>query len=84
MDEMQTQNQNPSQCKLVLDYIRDFGSITTFDAFIDLGITRLSGRIYNLRKMGYNITDRTEAVKNRRGSTCYVKRYFLDEQGGAQ
>ena len=31
-----------SQKDMVLDYIREFGSITPIDAFRDLGITRLS------------------------------------------
>lgn len=31
-----------SQKKMVLDYIREFGSITPPDAFKDLGVTRLA------------------------------------------
>lgn len=79
MDEQQNQNQNLSQSKLVLEYIREHGSITTLDAFIDLGITRLSARIFELRKKGYVIVDRSEKVKNRRGKECTVSRYFLQE-----
>lgn len=37
-----------NQCDKIIRYIKDFGSITTMQAFQDLGITRLSGRIYGL------------------------------------
>jgi|TARA_R100000655_G_scaffold48668_1_gene86117 hypothetical protein len=38
-----------------LDYLNQFGSITTLDAFRDLGNTRLSSTIFLLRKKGYKI-----------------------------
>ena len=38
-----------------LDYLDKFGSITTLDAFRDLGNSRLSSTIFLLRKKGYNI-----------------------------
>lgn len=39
-----------TQCEMILKYLEDFGSITTYESFIDLGITRLSSRIYDLKK----------------------------------
>lgn len=44
-----------SQKKMVLDYIREFGSITPLDAFRDLGITRLSAIVFRLREEGHDI-----------------------------
>ena len=41
----------------VLQYMQDFGSITTWDAFTDLGITRLSAKIFNLRAKLIDIDD---------------------------
>ena len=38
-----------------LDYLHEFGSITTLDAFRDLGNTRLSSTIFLLRKKGHKI-----------------------------
>lgn len=38
-----------TQKDMVLDYIRDFGSITPMDAFRDLGITRLAAVVCRLR-----------------------------------
>lgn len=34
----------------VFKYMNDFGSITSLQAFLDLGETRLSARIYELKK----------------------------------
>jgi hypothetical protein len=36
---------------------------------------RLASRISDLRRDGYDIVSKTEAVKNRFEETCYVKRY---------
>ena len=62
----------------VLNYILEFGSITTRDAFIDLGCTRLSEYIRQLR-LDYNVEDTTETGINRYGEKTYYKRYFIKE-----
>ena len=63
------------QTDRVLAYIRQFGSITQYEAMMDLGVMRLASRISDLKKQGYVITGKMEAVKNRYGEKCYVKRY---------
>ena len=63
------------QTDRVISYIREFGSITQLEALRDLGVMRLASRISDLRKQGYNITGKPEAVKNRYGEKCYIKRY---------
>ena len=65
----------------VLQYIKDFGCITTFDAFTDLGVTRLSDRIFTLRKKGYNIITNNKKVKNRYGTNVNIAVYTLEENG---
>lgn len=50
----------------VINYMREFGSITTRDAFIDLGCTRLSEYIRQARKT-LNIRDKWEKTINRFG-----------------
>lgn len=40
----------------VFDYMTDFGSITTLQAFMDLGESRLSARIFELRKKACALT----------------------------
>lgn len=66
-----------TQAVRVLKYMEDFGSITQFEALKDLGVMRLASRISDLKKMGYPIESQTEAVKNRYGENCYIKRYSL-------
>ena len=48
-----------------LDYLNQFGSITTLDAFRDLGNTRLSSTIFLLRKKGYKIESASIDVPTR-------------------
>lgn len=45
-----------NQKQMVLDYIREFGSITPVDAFKDLGVTRLAAVVFALREMGTTST----------------------------
>ena len=69
------ENCKPTQAQRVLDYIREFGSITQLDALRDLGVMRLASRVSDLRRAGYNIVGKSEAVKNRYDETSYIKRY---------
>lgn len=65
------------QTERILEYIETFGSITQYEALKDLGVMRLASRVSDLKKMGYPIESKTEAVKNRFGESCHVKRYSL-------
>lgn len=62
----------------VLNYIKDFGSITTFEAFTELGCTRLSEYIRQLR-IEYNILDEWINSINRYGEKVQYKKYWLGE-----
>ena len=64
----------------VLQYMKDFGSITTLDAFRDLGITKLTTRISEMRRMGMAIIGTPETVENRYGDKCHINRYTLKEE----
>ena len=44
-----------TQCQRIIDYMRRFGSISTLEAFNDLGAARLASRIHDLKQQGYNI-----------------------------
>ena len=63
----------------ILDYIKEFGSITTKDAFIDLGCTRLSEYIRQLR-LQYNIVDEWISSTNRYGERVIYKKYMLGDK----
>ncbi len=62
----------------ILKYIRDFGSITTFEAFTELGCTRLSEYIRQLR-LEYHILDEWISATNRYGEKVQYKKYWLQE-----
>jgi hypothetical protein len=64
-----------NQYQLILDYIEQHGSITTMEAFLDLGITKLSTRISELIRRGVKITKVSVTVPDRRGKLCRVTRY---------
>jgi len=69
-----------TQGNRVLNYMRQYGSITTLEAFKDLGITRLAGVIFELRK-DYNIVSKTEESRNRYGEKTSYSRYYLADKG---
>lgn len=65
---------NMTQCERVLEYINEFGSITTLQAFTDLGCTRLASRICDLKKQGYDFKKEFVSDRNRYGETvCFIK-----------
>jgi hypothetical protein len=76
---MAGQHSNPTQNERIITYMRDFGSITQLEALRDLGVMRLASRISDLRKKGWSIISKVEAVENRYGEKCRIKRYSLEE-----
>lgn len=66
-----------TQAERIIDYMNEFGSISQLEALRDLSCMRLASRISELRKAGYPIKSEIEAVKNRYGENCYIKRYSL-------
>ena len=68
----------PAKQKMrTLQYLLDFGSISNYEAFEDLGITRVSARICELRKDGYPLISIPETRKNRYGETTHYTRYRM-------
>lgn len=61
----------------VFDYMVEFGSITTLQAFVDLGESRLSAMIFELKKKGVNISGERKQVKNRYGEPRWIKEYKI-------
>lgn len=68
-----------TQCERVVEYIEKNGSITTLEAFNELGIARLGSRIHDLRNAGYRIKGENIMVKNRYGEKVHVMKYTLEE-----
>ena len=68
---------NMTQNEMVLEHMRLYGGITSMDAFRSYQITRLSGRIHELRQKGYKIT--TCKGKARNGAIYAVYRLEGEE-----
>lgn len=61
----------------IINYIRKFGSISSWEAYSELGITQLGARIDQLQKDGYIFKTEWENKKNRYGDDVSFKRYYL-------
>ena len=61
----------------LLEYLKIHKTITSLQAIRDLGNTRLSATIFNLRKDGYAINSTDIPVPNRWGTKTMVAQYEL-------
>ena len=66
-----------TQKELILKYIADFGYITSFQAYADLGITQLATRIKELKAQGYEFKTINVKTKNRYGKPSHYYEYHL-------
>lgn len=67
-----------NQKQMIIKYIKDFGSITSYQAYIDLGITQLATRIKELKEQGYDFKTEWISKKNRYGKPVAFKKYRLE------
>lgn len=70
------------QCADVLNYITLNGKITTMDAFTEIGCTRLSARIYELRELGYPIKGIDKMKRLPNGKVKRWKEYLIINREG--
>lgn len=68
-----------TQKEAIIKYLDDFGSISSMEAFADLGITRLAARISDLKKDGLRFNVSTIKSVSRYGKAVYFARYSLTE-----
>ena len=61
----------------LLEYLKENITITSLQAIRDLGNTRLSATIFELRRDGYNISSNDIPVSNRWGGQTMVAEYEL-------
>ena len=64
-----------TQCERILKYMEDFGSISTMQAFADLGITRLASRVHDIKQMGIPIDTKIVKTKNRYNESTHYAVY---------
>lgn len=64
-----------NQHERISQYMDDFGSISPFEAFRDLGITKLATRVSEMIRNGAEISKRIESGVNRYGDKVHYTRY---------
>lgn len=69
-----------TQCDKVLQFIKVNGSITSMQAFYNLGVTRLAARIANLRERGVGIESKTVSGKAKDGTPIHYSVYSLSHE----
>lgn len=70
----------PTQREEVLQYMQEYGSISSFEAYEEIGVTQLGARIHELKALGYSISTYKRArVSKRTGKTIHFKEYYLTE-----
>lgn len=67
-----------TQKEEILEYLKNNKKITILEAIYQLGVTRLSAVIYNLKKEGYNINSQMKLVKAKNGRKTSVAEYILN------
>ena len=74
------ENKKKTQADRILEYMRDCGGITTMEAFNDLGVTRLSARIFEIvHDRGIPVKKERMERRNRFGEKVRFDRYSIDE-----
>lgn len=61
----------------VIQFMREHGSITAYEAFTEIGCTQLSARICELEAEGYMFDKELIKTKNRYGDNTHYYRYRI-------
>ena len=69
-----------TQRDYVLDFIKSYGSISSWQAYADLGVTQLATRISELKNKGYKFRKERVKITTRFGVKTHFDRYFLVEE----
>lgn len=69
-----------TQCDRIVAFCDAYGSITSLDAFVELGCTRLASRIFDLTERGYAFSRVTETRNNRFGEPVRYTRYAIERR----
>ena len=72
----------PSQKEMIIKYMNDFGSITTYINERFICCTKLTTRISELRRDGFIIIGEPQTGTNRWGKSVKFNRYRMGETSG--
>ena len=65
-----------TQYDKILNHLEKYGKITSWEAIMDYGVTRISAIIFNLRRDGHNIISETIKTTNRFGEPTHFANYI--------
>lgn len=68
-----------TQNERVLRHLKDYKSITSWEAITEYGITRISSVIHRLRKNGFKISTEYKTKQNRYGDKVNYGVYKLED-----
>lgn len=68
-----------SQSRKILEWLEEGNTITTYEAFSIFGITKLTTRISELRRDGYDIVGETKTATNGDGKKVKFNEYHLEK-----
>ena len=71
-----TSGEVKSQSDAILWHLKQYGSITSYEAIKEYGATRLSAIIFNHRKEGYDISSMPLVKKTRFGRNTRIAKYI--------
>lgn len=71
-----------SDSEKILEYLKTNGSITSWEAIQHFRCTRLSGRIFDLKRRGFNIVSTMEERVDPDGTKVRYSRYRLEDSNG--
>lgn len=71
---------NGSQENMILEYIKDHGSITNLEALLNLGIMQCPARIFGLKRRGVKIETRKKKVVDRYNQTKTIVEYYIKDE----
>lgn len=63
----------------ILMWLSHTGTITSWEAYKELGITQLGARVYELKELGYKFSKETVCTKNRYGYPTHYDIYRLED-----
>lgn len=65
-----------TQNEQIIQYMKEYGSITTMGAF-NIGVTRLASRIHDIKRMGYSVKSETIKYTAQDGKKKHYSKYSL-------
>jgi hypothetical protein len=66
-----------TQKEMILRHLQDYGSISSWEAIREYGVTRISAVIFNLKEDGCYFEEEWISTTNRYGNPTSYKKYIL-------